>query len=89
MRAFNLARVDKQYDMHLQAWLNHQVTATKNVGSKEKSKVEPVFKNFDSFFDYKKALNKVDGPIKQSASNLTNKQKRMIEAARKLNKKGG
>lgn len=89
MKAFNLSQIDKQYDMHMQAWLNHQVTATKNVGSKDKPKMEPVFKDFKSFFDYEKAIKSLEGPSKPNKSRLTDRQKRMVEAAKILNKKGG
>lgn len=89
MRAFRLARIDKEYDMHLQAWLNHQVTTTKNVGSKDKPKMEPVFKDFKSFFDYEKAVSALEGPKKSNKGSLTDKQKRMAKTAAILNKKGG
>lgn len=89
MKAFNLAQIDKQYEMHLQAWLNQRVGDQKNVGSKDKPKMEPVFKDFKSFFDYKKAVNELEGPNKSTRSNLTERQKRMAKAAARLNEKGG
>ncbi|WP_052401166.1 hypothetical protein [Oceanobacillus jeddahense] len=84
-----MSQIDKQYDMHMQAWLNHQVTLTKNVGTEKKPKHEPVFKDFKSFFDYEKEIQSLEGPSKPNKSNLTNRQKRMVEAAKILNKKGG
>ena len=82
MKAFQLARVDTQYDMHLQAWLNHSVTATKEQGKKQ----VPVYKNFKEFFDYEKQIKEVHNPIK---NRLTPKQRRMAEIAKKVNSERG
>lgn len=49
MKAFRLKQVDKEYDIHLQAWENWNVQAMKKQG---KNKKVPVFKNFKEFFDY-------------------------------------
>jgi len=64
MHAYRLRRLDEIYDMHLQAWLNHAVTATKKRGNKQ----EPKYKKFDDFFDYEKELRKTEGkePLKMS-----------------------
>lgn len=56
IEAENLKQVDRDYRNHLQAYLNFQATAKKNVG---KSKQKPVFDKFDKFFDYDKALKRV------------------------------
>lgn len=40
--------INKQSDMHWQAWLNWCVQGTKRQGRK----VVPVYKNFKQFFDY-------------------------------------
>lgn len=79
MKAYELARVDKEYDMHLQAWLNEQVGATKEQGSK----TIPLYKTFDKFFDYKKAVEAILGPeVKQ----VNSQHKRMAQIAAKLNR---
>ena len=57
IEAFNLSRIDQEYDMHMQAWLNHQATATKSKGKKTVS----VYKSFKDFFDYEKRLLEVKG----------------------------
>ena len=46
MKSVGLRLVDKQRDLHLQAWLNVQVKATKQKGKK----TVPYFKTFDEFF---------------------------------------
>lgn len=82
MQAHNLAEVDKQYNMHLQAWLNHQATATKEQGKKQ----VPAFKKFEDFFDYKKRLKEVEKPRK---TGISPQMKRMARIAAKLNKGRG
>lgn len=52
MKAFELRRVDREYEIHLQAWSNWNVQATKRSGKKKRV---PVFKFFRQFFDYEKA----------------------------------
>lgn len=56
MYAYRLKQVDEELKMHKQAWLNHQVTATKQQNKKQ----VPVFKKFKDFFDYEKELKKVE-----------------------------
>lgn len=85
MKAFNLSRIDKEYDMHLQAWLNNQATATKTTGSGKNQKTESVYKGFNDFFDYEKKLQEVDGPSRA----ITEKEQRMAGIAASINSKGG
>lgn len=56
MTAYQLKRVDREYELHLQAWLNWNVQATKKKG---KHKRAPVFKSFRQFFDYRKRIRDV------------------------------
>lgn len=86
MNAFNLAQIDKEHDMAKQAWMNHQVTATKTSGSGKNQKTEPVYKNFKDFFDYEKKLREVDG---EQNHKLSKRQRRMVRTAAILNAKGG
>ena len=58
MKAYNLKRVDKEYDHHLQAWLSQQVQATEQRGKKS----VPVYKNFKDFFDYEERVNEILKP---------------------------
>ena len=58
MKAYNLKRVDKEYDYHLQAWLSQQVQATEQRGKKSVL----VYKNFKDFFDYEERVNKILKP---------------------------
>lgn len=82
MRAFRLQQVDKEYHMHLQAWLNHVVTSTKEVGKKQ----VPVYKKFNEFFDYSKRLKEVQEDKKVA---ITPEMRRMAQLASKLNSEGG
>ncbi len=77
MKAFNLARVDKERDMHLQAWLNHAATATKE----QSKKVVSVYKDFNEFFDYKKRLEEVETPARQVDPHF----RRLAQLAKKAN----
>ncbi len=50
MRAAVLRRVDREYEIHLQAWTMQQVKATRNKGR------SPRYKTFKDFFDYEARL---------------------------------
>ncbi len=82
MTAYRLKQADREYEIHLQAWLNWNVQARKKKG---KHKCVPVFKTFQQFFDYKKCVREALGsenegsgfarPIKQGIADLLKKQK--------------
>ena len=78
MKAFQLERIDKEYDMHLSAWLNHAVTATKEQNKKQ----VPVYKKFEDFFNYKKRIEEIEG---KKQSKITPQMRRMAQIAAKLN----
>lgn len=80
MYAYKLKQIDDEHKMHIQAWVSHQVTATKEKGKKQVS----VYKSFKDFYDYEKALKQVE---KKSASNISPKQKKMAKAAKKINER--
>lgn len=82
MKAFNLAQVDSDYNMHLQAWLYHQAAATKNVGTKDKPKQVLVYKKFEDFFNYKKRIEEIEG---KKQSKITPQMRRMAQIAAKVN----
>lgn len=86
MKAFNLARIDKEYDIAMQAWMNHQATATKSTGSGKNAKTVSVYDSFKDFFDYEKKLKEVEEPETRGLSDI---EKRMARAAAILNAKGG
>lgn len=54
LEAFQLQQVDRDRDMHWQAFLNFQVTGTKKKGC-------PVYQTFKKFYDYEKELKKIQG----------------------------
>ena len=62
MKSKELQIVDKQYEIHLQAYLNMTAQARKQVGEKQRM----VYTRFDKFFDYQKQLDKVMGFKKKS-----------------------
>lgn len=70
MKAYQLSRVDKEYELHLQAWLNQQAQATKSKGKK----TVPVFRTFNDFFNYEERVNEIVKPkpreVKRSKTEL-------------------
>lgn len=79
MQAYRLKQIDKERDMHLQAWLNHAVTATKEQGKKQ----VPVYKTFKEFYDYQKRLRGVEKPQTRVSANM----RHMARIAAKANAK--
>lgn len=78
MEAWQLKRVDENYLVHWQAFLNFAVQATKKVG---KRKERPVYSRFDKFFDYEKEIKKV--------KNKKVEKKERFSGIGKLLRKGG
>lgn len=78
MKAFNLAQVDKHYDMHLSAWLQRKVELTEQKGDK----TYYVYKDFKDFFDYEKAINEIDKP----KSNLNDRERHLACIAARVNR---
>ena len=62
MKSKELKIVDKQYEIHLQAYLNMSAQARRQAGKK----LKPVYTKFDKFFDYQKQLDRVMGIKKKS-----------------------
>lgn len=79
MKAYSLSRVDAEYDLHLQAWLNVQAGAKRMKGDKQVS----VYKSFNDFFDYKK---RVDG-IHKTPKVRDYKKERFIKRVNELHKR--
>ena len=75
MKAYNLKRVDKEYDYHLQAWLSQQVQATEQRSKKS----VPVYKNFKDFFDYEERVNEILKPEPKEV-NRTNIELLLLKA---------
>lgn len=78
MYAYQLRQVDRQHEMHLQAWIDNQATATKQQGKK----TIPVYRKFKDFFDYEKELKNIEGSKKPQ---LTNKQRKLAQLAKIAN----
>lgn len=80
MYAYKLKQIDDEHKMHMQAWINHQVTATKYKGQKQ----VPVYKKFTDFYDYEKRIKEVEV---QRQKRLSPKQRKMIKIAKKVNER--
>lgn len=78
-KAYSLRRVDAEYDMHLNAWLNHQAGATKKQGKDTVS----AYKSFKDFFDYEKRIEEVE---KTKPKKLNEQHRRMAQLAAQANK---
>lgn len=70
MTAFRLRRADREYEIHLQAWLNREIKAKKKAG---KRKMIPVYENFKQFFDYEKRINEILRPAERTGINVKSK----------------
>lgn len=68
--AYKLQRVDREYDIHLQAWVNNQAKAEKKKGKN----TVPYFKSFDKFYDYEKRIEEVTGKPKEVEIDVTAKR---------------
>ncbi|THB62176.1 hypothetical protein [Vagococcus silagei] len=55
MLSYRLSELDKQQDLHLQAWLNQMVQATKGSGKN----VKPYYRSFKEFFDFETYQNEI------------------------------
>ena len=77
MKAIRLRLIDKERDIHAQAWLNVQAKATKQRGKK----TVPYFKNFDEFFK----PSKDDTPESRKQAQEQNALKEMVLRANMAN----
>lgn len=80
MYAYRLKELDREYDMHFKAWLNNKVGATNKDG-------KPKFKDFESFFDYRKKLQEIETGL--GNANIKPQHKRMAKIAAGVNARGG
>lgn len=74
MKAFRLKRLDREREIHLQAWVNNQVKATKKSGRD----VKPYFKDFQKFFDYEKKQKEILVPT------VSNKKKKEYDRLKRI-----
>ncbi len=56
MTAFRLKQADREYAIHLQAWMNREIKAKRESGKK---KLVPVYKTFKQFFDFEKRVREI------------------------------
>ena len=56
VKALKLRRVDEDFNRHAVAFLSYAVQATKGTARSQR----PVYRRFEDFFDYEKALQRLD-----------------------------
>lgn len=66
MKAYSLKRVDKDRDIHLQAFMNQVAKSTKSKGKKQ----VPVYKDFKDLYDHEKIERKVLYPNEEQTNNI-------------------
>lgn len=59
MTAYQLKQADREYEIHLQAWMNREIEAKKKSGKK---KMVPIYKTFKQFFDLEKRIKEILQP---------------------------
>lgn len=74
MKAKSLKQVDSEYEIHLQAWVSHQVKAEKKQGKK----TVPIYKKFNQFFNYEERIDGILKP-KKKEKKLSNLEKVMLQ----------
>lgn len=79
MYAWRLKDIDEQEKIHLQAWANQKVQATKKKGKEQVS----VYKNFRDFFDKEKFINELTNKKKEVNPRL----KRLAGIAKQANER--
>jgi len=75
MEANRLKTIDREYEMHLQAWLNWNVQATKKSGKGR----APVFRTFKQFFDREKLIKGDSGAKVDKNRDIINAMKKQKE----------
>lgn len=68
--SIRLRQVDMAYQIHMQAWANRAAQATKFEGSGKSQREVYVYKKFEDFFDYEKAINGNSGDKSQARSKV-------------------
>lgn len=70
-------RLEKERDMHLQAYLNNAATAT----VKKQGKIVSAYPSFNDFFNYDKRLKEIEGETKKKEErSLTNLERIVLKA---------
>ena len=77
MKAHNLKRIDIEYDIHLQAWVNNKARATKERGKK----IISYYERFKEFYDKDTEERKILGYHKDEKQQTL--EERLKQIARK------
>lgn len=77
-----------EYLLHKQAFVSREVEAKKNVGTKKDPKEEWIYKDFNKFFNYKKALEDLQNfESEQKQNESMNQQEDMLKRIAENNKR--
>lgn len=82
VKALKLRRVDEDFNRHAAAFLSYAVQATKGTARSQR----PVYRRFEDFFDYEKALQRVDD--KPQASRFSRLSQYLKQKKQKEKEKG-
>ncbi|MEC3884580.1 hypothetical protein VKA52_12675 [Halobacillus sp. HZG1] len=81
--------IDNEYELHKMAFLIRNAKATKNVGTDKNPKEEYVFKEFEDFFDYEKALKLIDEPFEEKKEDVATAKLSPAQLAAQHNSRKG
>lgn len=79
LKAYRLKRLDEQEMVHLQAWANWQVQATKKQGKMQ----VPIYSSFNKFFDKEKLENSILGI--ESRESKFSQDNKLVDLMKKAN----
>lgn len=80
MKAYRYELIDKDRDMHYQAFLNFAVQSTTGTGKNIKAK----YPSFDKFFDYQAKIDALEG---KETTVIDERTERILEMQQKLNER--
>lgn len=82
VEAYNLRQIDKERDLHWEAWLSREVQAKKKKG---KHDLQYIYKNWKDFFDGEKMRKALEDEPEKEEKPLTAAQRAAEYARRKRN----
>lgn len=81
MKSYQYEQVEKEKDLHFQAFLNFSVQSTKGSGKH----IRPMYPDFKSFFNYDERIRYLEG--NKAKPKLDNRLKKALELQRIANNK--
>ena len=77
VESYKLAKIDREFDIHLLAWQSVQAGTTNDKG-------KPNYKTFDKFYDYEKRIKE----IKNDEAKVNDETKSFFNMLKKINQGG-